>query len=29
MNRAEDESRDGLYKDYDSFSRDIKARYGV
>ena len=29
MNRAEDESRDGLYEDYDSFSRDIKARYGV
>ncbi len=29
MNRAEDESRDALYEDYDSFSRDIKARYGV
>ena len=29
MNRAEDESRDELYEDYDSFSRDIKARYEV
>lgn len=29
MNRAEDERRDELYEDYDSFSRDIKARYEV
>ena len=29
MNRAEDESRDELYEDYGSFSRDIKAKYEV
>lgn len=29
VNHAEDESREGLYEDYDSFSRDIKTRYGV
>ena len=29
INRAEDESRGGLYEDYDSFSRDIKTKYGV
>lgn len=29
VNRAEDESREGLYEDYDSFSRDIKTKYGV
>lgn len=29
MNRAEDESRDELYEDYGSFSRNIKAKYEV
>ena len=29
MNRAEDESSEGLYEDYDSFSRDIRAKYGI
>ena len=29
VNHAEDESREGLYEDYDSFSRDIKTKYGV
>ena len=29
INRAEDESRGGLYEDYDSFSRDIKTKYEV
>lgn len=29
LNHAEDESREGLYEDYDSFSRDIKTKYGV
>lgn len=29
MNRAEDESSKGLYEDYDSFSRDIRAKYGI
>ena len=29
INHAEDESKEGLYEDYDSFSRDIKTKYGV
>ena len=29
INHAEDESREELYEDYDSFSRDIKMKYGV
>ena len=29
MNQAEDESSEGLYEDYDSFSRDIRAKYGI
>ena len=29
VNHAEDESREGLYEDYDSFSMDIKTKYGV
>ena len=29
VNHAEDESKEGLYEDYDSFSRDIKTKYGV
>ena len=29
MNRAEDECSEGLYEDYDSFSRDIRAKYGI
>lgn len=29
MNRAEDESSEGPYEDYDSFSRDIRAKYGI
>lgn len=29
VSHAEDESREGLYEDYDSFSRDIKTKYGV
>ena len=29
INHAEDESREELYEDYDSFSRDIKTKYGV
>jgi hypothetical protein len=29
INRAEDESRDELYEDYGSFSRNIKAKYEV
>lgn len=29
MERAEDESGEGLYEDYDSFSKDIKAKYGI
>lgn len=29
MSRAEDESSEGLYEDYDSFSRDIRAKYGI
>lgn len=29
INRAEDESRDELYEDYGSFSRNIKANYEV
>lgn len=28
-NRAEDESSEGPYEDYDSFSRDIRAKYGI
>lgn len=29
MNQAEDESSEGLYEHYDSFSRDIRAKYGI
>ncbi len=29
INHAEDENREGLYEDYDSFSRGIKTKYGV
>ena len=29
VNHAEDESKEGLYEDYDSFSMDIKTKYGV
>ena len=29
MNQAEEESSEGLYEHYDSFSRDIRAKYGI